>query len=246
MTHPSSTNRSRDEQFYARALAILVGPSRRMAWLLRLCNLVYWAAVIAALAWLLSQALDREPPVLIRSATLLSPSVAAGEPVRVAYDLARRRTCETDVSWSVYDGAGRDPSVRTGACCGALACPGRGSLRPCLAHAQQRCPGSRPPARRAGLLVPGQLPAGRLPGRRLCCRILPSRSRRRTDGRTSEGWCSSRRRDFDRGSARRDRRFAPARGIDDVAVPGQARLPRVLAGECRSARRANPRPGVGG
>ena len=95
---------SSDEKFYARALAILAGPSRRMALLMRVCNLAYWATVMAALAWLVSQAIDRRPPVTIRAVTLLTDTVTAGEAVRVSYDVTRERTCETDLSWSIYDG----------------------------------------------------------------------------------------------------------------------------------------------
>ena len=97
---------SSDEKFYARALAILVGPSRRMALAMRACNLVYWISVMAALAWLTSQALDRQSPVVIHAADLLTSHIRPGEPVRVSYDITRRRTCVTDISWSFYDGAG--------------------------------------------------------------------------------------------------------------------------------------------
>lgn len=96
---------SADEHFYARALAIMVGPSRRVTLLMRVVNLAYWMAVLAALAWLFGQAIDRNPPVTVRSATLLTPALQAGDPVRVRYDFTRTRTCATDVSWSIYDGA---------------------------------------------------------------------------------------------------------------------------------------------
>lgn len=106
MTAPLLEQPSAEEQFYARALAVLAGPNRRMATLMRVCSLVYWLAVVGALAWLASQAIDRQPPVIIRSITLLTPKVAVGDPVRVDYALTRLRTCETDMTWSVYDGAG--------------------------------------------------------------------------------------------------------------------------------------------
>ena len=105
MTTPVFGAPSDDEQFYARALAILAGPTRRVAVVLRICSLVYWLAVIGALGWLLSQVFDRDPPVIMRSTTLLTPTVAPGEPARVAYVIERKRTCETDISWSIYDGA---------------------------------------------------------------------------------------------------------------------------------------------
>ena len=155
MTAPLFDEPSGDEQFYARALAILAGPSRRMAFVMRTCNLAYWISVIAALAWLASQALDRQPPVVVRAAALLTPSIAAGDPVRVSYSVVRVRTCETDVVWSIYDGAGeihrfgplqvsapglpgQDQFVHAWATPGNAA-PGRGKLRVVLAFA---CPGN--------------------------------------------------------------------------------------------------------
>lgn len=155
MTGPMSDDPSRDEQFYARALGILVGPGRRMVLVMRICSIAYWLAVMAALGWLLSQALDRQPPVRVSSATLLTPTVAAGDPVRVAYAVDRMRTCETDVIWSVYDGAeeihrfgpihvaapglpGDDNFVHAWMT-PANAAPGRGRLRVVLAFA---CPGN--------------------------------------------------------------------------------------------------------
>lgn len=96
---------NRDEEFYAHALTILVGPGRRMALVMRLCNIVYWVAVISALAWLFSQVVDRRPPIAIRAASLVTPEVHAGDPVKVEYDLQRWRTCQTDLSWAIFDGA---------------------------------------------------------------------------------------------------------------------------------------------
>jgi hypothetical protein len=144
-----------DERFYARALAILVGPSRRFALLMRTCNLAYWAAVISALAWLFSQAVDRRTPVSVVNVALLTPRVVAGEPVRVSYEVLRERTCETDVSWSIYDGAqeihrfgpqhvaapglpGHESFVHSWAT-PANAAPGGGKLRVVLAF---ECPGN--------------------------------------------------------------------------------------------------------
>lgn len=105
MTRGRYDEPSSDEQFYARALSILVGPTRRIAVLLRICNVIYWLSIIAALAWLFAQAIDRAPPVTVRSTRLITPEVVAGEPVRVEYDLRRYRTCRSDVSWAIYDGA---------------------------------------------------------------------------------------------------------------------------------------------
>ncbi len=94
-----------DEQFYARALAIMVGPGRRMALLMRVVNLGYWFAIIAALAWLFGQGIDRAPPVTVHAATLLTPVLRPGDPIRVRYAFTRHRTCEADTSWLVFDGA---------------------------------------------------------------------------------------------------------------------------------------------
>jgi hypothetical protein len=101
----SAADLDTDEQFYARALAILVGPSRRMALFMRACNLAYWFSVMAALTWLSAQAVDRQAPVIVHSATLLTDRIRPGEPVRVSYAVTRIRTCATDLTWSVYDGA---------------------------------------------------------------------------------------------------------------------------------------------
>jgi hypothetical protein len=105
MRTPVYDRPTRDEDFYARALAVLVGPSRRFKILMRIFNLLYWMAIIGALAWLFAQAIDRSAPASLHSATLLSPVVAAGDPVRVRYNFTRYRSCETDVSWAIYDGA---------------------------------------------------------------------------------------------------------------------------------------------
>lgn len=94
-----------DEQFYARALTVLVGPSRRLAALMRVVNLLYWMAVLAALGWLFSQGVDRTPPVTLRETTLLATTVKPGDPLRVRYGFTRHRTCEVDTSWLVFDGA---------------------------------------------------------------------------------------------------------------------------------------------
>ncbi len=96
---------STDELFYARALGILVGPGRRLAHLMRLVSLAYWIAVIAALGWLFSQGIDRAAPVTVHAGTLVSEAVHPGEPVLVRYSFTRRRTCETDTTWLVFDGA---------------------------------------------------------------------------------------------------------------------------------------------
>ena len=104
MNAPRYQDPSKDEELYARMLGILVGPSRRVALAMRICNVIYWLAVIGALAWLFSQVIDRGPPVAIKSARLLTTEVAAGDPVRVEYSLRRWRTCQTDVSWAIFDG----------------------------------------------------------------------------------------------------------------------------------------------
>ncbi|MCW6511005.1 hypothetical protein [Lichenifustis flavocetrariae] len=144
-----------DEIFYARALAILVGPGRRMAAFMRFCNLAYWFSVMAALGWLASQALDRQQPVVVHRETLLSPRIRPGEPVRVSYEISRLRTCSTDLSWALYDGAqeihsfgpahveaaglpGRETFTRAWAT-PANAAPGEGHLRVVLAF---QCPGN--------------------------------------------------------------------------------------------------------
>ncbi len=151
--HPPSP--SADEQFYARALAILAGPTRRMALLMRLVNVAYWVGVLSALGWLVGQGLDRSPPVTVVATTLLTPAVRSGEPVRIRYAFTRHRTCETDTSWLVFDGAqevtrfgpvhasasgmpGDETLVRSWSTPAGMA-PGQGRLRLVTAFA---CPGN--------------------------------------------------------------------------------------------------------
>lgn len=146
---------TQDEQFYARALAIMAGPTRRIAVLMRLVNLSYWVAILGALAWLCGQGLDRAAPVTVHIATLLTPEVRPGEPVRVRYTFTRVRTCEIDTSWLVFDGAqevtrfgpihsvanggpGDETLVRAWATPAAMA-PGQGKLRVITAFS---CPGN--------------------------------------------------------------------------------------------------------
>ena len=97
---------SPDEVFYAQALATLSKPRRRTARLMRAVNLVYWAGVLLALSWLVSQAIDRTNPIVDRTQALVGQGAAPGAPIKVAYHLRRLRVCAADVSWTEIDGAG--------------------------------------------------------------------------------------------------------------------------------------------
>lgn len=94
------------EAFYAQALATLSKPRHRKARIARALNAIYWTAILLALSWLASQALDRAVPVEHRAQTLIGTGATPGAPLKVAYQLTRHRVCATDVSWTEIDGAG--------------------------------------------------------------------------------------------------------------------------------------------
>lgn len=95
---------SRTDRFYGRALKVLLGPGWWMATALRIGKLAYWMFVIGALSWLFAQAIDREPPVDLRSVEILTPQVRPGQPLRVSYHVYRHRICRTETSWVFFDG----------------------------------------------------------------------------------------------------------------------------------------------
>lgn len=74
---------SETDKFYGRALAIMVGPGRAMALTMRLVSLAYWIAMIGAVAWLFSQAFDREPPIDVIALEVVNGVVRPGEPIMV-------------------------------------------------------------------------------------------------------------------------------------------------------------------
>lgn len=94
------------DRFYGKALKALVGPGWWMATAMRVASITYWLAIVGALGWMLSQALDRDPPVEILSRELLTERVAVGDPVKVRYNVRRDRSCRTETTWIFFDGQG--------------------------------------------------------------------------------------------------------------------------------------------
>lgn len=93
-----------DEEFYAKALTALSGPNRRVAIAMRALSAIYWLMMIGMMAWLFSQAIDRNAPVAVRSAEVLTGQVKPGDSLKVRYFIQRYRTCLAETSWSLYDG----------------------------------------------------------------------------------------------------------------------------------------------
>ena len=96
-----------DASFNARALRILAGPTMRMALVMRVANLVYYAVIVAGLGWMASMALDNTIPVKVLSRTLLTPSVHAGDKLMIRSRRIRIRQCELTRRFSIVDGIGR-------------------------------------------------------------------------------------------------------------------------------------------
>lgn len=91
--------------FYANALSVLSGPTRTMATVMRVLNLVYYILMFAAMGWIFSQVIDRTPAVNIKSSRLVADGIYPGEQLKVEYDIERLRQCQSDTTWTVYDGA---------------------------------------------------------------------------------------------------------------------------------------------
>ena len=63
------------------------------------------ATALIVLGWIGSQAMDRHLPVHDVIAKLRTPFVAAGDQVKVRYDLVRDKVCAVDITASIIDGA---------------------------------------------------------------------------------------------------------------------------------------------
>ena len=97
---------SDDDRFYARALGILVGPTRRTAIALRVLSAIYWSFMIVCVGWLGAQVFDRGDPVRIFSLTATPSAIHAGEPVKVYTMLQRFKRCDVRLDWSIEDSRG--------------------------------------------------------------------------------------------------------------------------------------------
>ena len=97
---------SADEDFYARALRILVGPTKRTAVALRVLSAAYWTLMIVGLGWLGAQVFDRGDPVRIFSLSATPAAIHAGEPVEVYTVLQRFKRCDIRLDWSIEDSRG--------------------------------------------------------------------------------------------------------------------------------------------
>lgn len=94
---------------FARAIELAHGPSRRRPMPERVLNYLYWAVMLAGMAWLFSMAVDREPPVRQTSREVANPGrqVRAGERLLIKGTRVRVRQCELTRRWWIIDGGGR-------------------------------------------------------------------------------------------------------------------------------------------
>lgn len=106
MPHRQPINpRQQDAEFVANAIAILSAPAKRTRNLMRVANLIYYAIVLMMLGWLISQALDRAPPIKVFRANIKTDIIYPGEQLKVEYVLRRDRLCESSSTWAFYDGS---------------------------------------------------------------------------------------------------------------------------------------------
>ena len=61
--------------------------------------------------WIVSLALDREPPIVYEEARTLSPNVLPGGTLEVEFQVFRRRICDSDTTRWVTDSAGERHSI---------------------------------------------------------------------------------------------------------------------------------------
>ncbi len=97
-----------DIDLYARALALSHAP-RQTPLYERLLNYLYWAVILAAMTWVASMVIDREPPVRVISREIVNPGrqVRIGERLLIKSARERTRQCELTRRWWLVDGAGR-------------------------------------------------------------------------------------------------------------------------------------------
>lgn len=99
----------RTDQIYARAIELAYGPSRRAKNVERVLNVLYWGAITAAFAWVMSMVIDREPPVRQLTREIVNPGkqVRPGERLLIQGSRVRARQCELTRRWWIIDGMGR-------------------------------------------------------------------------------------------------------------------------------------------
>lgn len=94
-----------DAVFVAKAIAVLSGPAKRTRTLMRAANLAYYTFLLVMVGWLISQAMDRQPPIRVSHFSVDQGVVYPGEQLTINFDLSRDRICEAQTEWAFYDGA---------------------------------------------------------------------------------------------------------------------------------------------
>lgn len=106
---PDDAELDMTDQIYARAIELGFGPSRRKPISERVVNAIYWLIILAAMGWVFSMAVDRDPPIQITSREVLNVGrrVMPGEKLLVKSGRVRTRSCELTRRWTIIDGDGR-------------------------------------------------------------------------------------------------------------------------------------------
>lgn len=98
-----------DLDLYADALRITLGQPRRVPIGGQVANALYWFVLGAIALWMVSMAIDREPPVTFVNREIINAEkkVVQGQQIQVRSTRVRKRQCELVRRWSVIDGVGR-------------------------------------------------------------------------------------------------------------------------------------------
>ncbi|GJE41931.1 hypothetical protein [Methylobacterium soli] len=106
---PPIPDLDRTDEIYARAIELAYGPSRRQANVQRVLNVIYYGAILIALAWIFSMVLDRTVPVrqILREVVNPNRQVHVGERILIHGIRQRDRQCELTRRWWMIDGGGR-------------------------------------------------------------------------------------------------------------------------------------------
>ena len=93
-----------EEQFYARALAVLTRPGRAVRTVAALANAAFYLALTCSIGFVGEQLWDRsQAPVTILRTWADPHVVVAGSPVRQWVELVRHRRCTYATTWTVTD-----------------------------------------------------------------------------------------------------------------------------------------------